>query len=79
LVLRLVEILHDLRGRLNPLGLLGPSRSYEDYRQENAQKTPAAKALQHLEVAYDDHKQGLPHDVSTAAFFDRVEVDVSLD
>jgi hypothetical protein len=51
LVLRLVEVLHDLRGRLNPLGLLGSSRSYEDYRQENAQETPAAKALQHLEVA----------------------------
>ena len=36
LVLRLVEVLHDLRGRLNPLGLLGPPRSDEDYRQENA-------------------------------------------
>ena len=56
LILRLVKVLHDLRGRLNPLGLLGPSRSYEDDRQENTQETPAAKALQHFEVADDYHK-----------------------
>ena len=79
LVLSLVEVLHDLRSRLDPLGLLGPSRSYEDNRQENTQETPAAKALQHFEVAYDDHKEGLPHDVLTAVAFDPVVVDISLD